>query len=395
MTADQAGVVLLHQQYGPYHVARARALETRLRGRVHFVQLASNEQSHPWEVADSSPHIRTVLPGAFEQLAGAKLASRLGAVLDTIRPDVVVIAGYAVPAMREAARWCRRHDAASILLCDSHHVDRPRVRFKEWAKRVWISRHFQSAFTAGASSAAYARDLGFATSQIWRGYDVVDNAFFEQAATAGRARGQLLFRKLGLPEHVFLYVGRFNHEKNLDGLLDAMQAYRRRSGARAWGLLLVGDGPEREALEERVRSVQPGVAMTGFKQASELAELYGAASGFILPSLSEPWGLVINEAMAAGLPILASDRVGAMFDLVFPGINGYVFNPESRDDMVEAMLRLSSDQVDREAMGKASRRLVAGYTPETWAAALTDCIEVTVARRRERRGNAPSRHVEE
>jgi 1,2-diacylglycerol 3-alpha-glucosyltransferase len=381
MTRAPSSVVLLHQQYGPYHVARARALEKRLPGRVHFVQLASRQESHPWEIREPSPDIRTVAEGTFERLSGRELASRLRHLLETVVPGVIVIAGYAHPAMREAARWCRQRGAASILLCDSHHADRRRIRFKEWAKRLWIARHFDAAFTAGALSAGYAHDLGFAMSRIWRGYDVVDNAFFESAAAAGRARGQALLRELGLPEHVFLYVGRFSPEKNLLRLIHAMQDYRRRAGSRAWGLLLVGDGPELELLRRTIDEKPEGIAVAGFQQAPELAELYGAASALVLPSLSEPWGLVINEAMAAGLPILASDRAGAIFDLVFPGINGYIFDPENGEDLLQAMLRLSSDRVNREAMGNASRRIVAVYTPETWADALGDCIEVTLARR--------------
>jgi glycosyltransferase involved in cell wall biosynthesis len=166
----------------------------------------------------------------------------------------------------------------------------------------------------------------------------------------------------------------------LDRLLDAMTEYRRRAGAAAWGLLMVGSGPQAEALARRIGSLSGSVAMLGFKQAEELAQIYGACAALILPSTSEPWGLVVNEAMAAGLPVLASDRVGAVFDLVFPGINGYVFDAESTRDMTEAMLRLSSQEVDASSMGLASARIVSNFTPDTWATALADCIEVTVQR---------------
>ena len=372
-------VALLHHQYGPYHVARAHALERRLPGRVHFIQLASHEAARSWQVRDPAPRILTVAQGTLERLPERELARGVTELLEGLRPSVAVIAGYAHPAMRAAARVCRRNGTVCILLSDSHHADRRRYRVKEWAKRVWLARHFAAVFTAGVSSAAYARTIGFAPSQIWRGYDVVDNAFFAERAAAGRARGPALLKALGLPEHVFLYVGRFSPEKNLDALLDAMAEYRRRAGQAAWGLLLVGSGPQRGALERRARS-SAHVVLSDFKQADELAALYGAAGALILPSTSEPWGLVVNEAMAAGLPILASSKVGAALDLVFPGINGYIFDPERMTDIVEAMLRLSSQQVDRRAMGLASERIIANYTPETWAAALADCIDVTLAR---------------
>jgi 1,2-diacylglycerol 3-alpha-glucosyltransferase len=379
MTGGAGAVALIHQQFGPYHVARAKAFERRLGRPAHFIQLASQEALRAWEIRGEAPTLLTVAEGVLEQIPAAELAARLTVLLDRLSPSAVVIAGYAHPAMRAAARWCRRRRAPSILLSDSHRVDRRRLPWKEWAKRTWVPRHFDAAFTAGSLSTTYARGLGFDASQIWRGYDVVDNAFFEEGADTARARGIPSMDRYGLPEKVFLYVGRFSREKNLERLLDAMIEYRRRAGARAWGLLLVGSGPEGPSLERRVRSMA-GVAITGFKQIDELPQVYAAAHALILPSVSEPWGLVINEAMAAGLPVLVSDRAGAALDLVFPGINGYIFNPLSQRDMVDAMCRLSSDEVDREAMARASRRIIAGYTPETWSTALADCIEVTAAR---------------
>jgi 1,2-diacylglycerol 3-alpha-glucosyltransferase len=375
-------VALLHHQYGPYHVARARALDRRLGGGVGFVQLAAVEALREWQIRGPGVEIVTLAAGTLEQLPERRLAGSMVDTLERMRPGAVVIAGYSHAAMQAAARWCRRNRAASILLLDSHHADRRRHWAKELAKRVFVSRYFDSAFTAGNASAAYARTLGFATSQIWRGYDVVDNAAFAEGAALARSRPSSLLRDLGLPEQVFLYVGRFSPEKNLHGLLDAMADYRRLAGEAAWGLLLVGSGPEAPALERRAAEMRGSVAVTGFRQVEELAEVYAAAGALILPSTSEPWGLVVNEAMACALPILASDRTGAASDLVFPGVNGYVFDPESRQDMVAAMLRLSSPQVDRQAMGIASERIIANYTPETWATALSDCIEVTRGRRR-------------
>ena len=376
-----ANVALLHHQYGPYHVARARALARRLEGRVSFVQLASVEALRQWEVHTEQPEITTLGVGTLEELSERRLARSMNETLDRLQPKAVVIAGYAHRAMQAAARWCRRNRAASILLSDSHHADRKRHRVKEWAKRAWVSRHFDAAFTAGSASASYAQTLGFAPSQIWRGYDVVDNAAFAVGSAAVRARGSSLLRELCLPERVFLYVGRFSPEKNLHALLEAMDEYRRLAGADAWGLLLVGGGPDASSLEHRAAALRGSVAITGFRQLDQLVEAYAVAGALILPSTSEPWGLVVNEAMACGLPILISDRAGAAADLVFPGVNGYVFDPESPKDMVAAMLRMSAEQVDRRAMGIASERIIASYTPETWAAALSDCIEVTLGRR--------------
>jgi 1,2-diacylglycerol 3-alpha-glucosyltransferase len=381
MSPSLPEIALLHHQYGPYHVARAHALSKRSGGLARFIQLASREGLREWQIEGPAPEISTIAEGTLEQVASKHLARGVNERLDRLKPGAVVIAGYAHPAMRAAARWCRRNGAVSILLSDSNHVDHPRNRVKEWVKHFWVSQNFDAAFVAGTLSAAYAHSLGFAASQVWRGYDVVDNDFFAAKASAARGQQSSLLAELNLPERVFLFVGRLSAEKNVHRLLDAMAEYRRRAGAGAWGLLLVGSGPEGESIERRVRTLRGTVALVGFKQLAELAQIYATAATLILPSTSEPWGLVVNEAMAAGLPVLVSDRAGSANDLVFPGINGYVFNPLATEAMVEVMLRVSSQDVDREAMGRASQRIIANYTPDTWATALIDAIEVTLRRR--------------
>ena len=92
--------------------------------------------------------------------------------------------------------------------------------------------------------------------------------------------------------------------------------------------------------------------------------------------MSEPWGLVVNEAMACGLPVLISDRCGCVPDLVFPGINGYIFNSLSVEGIAAAMLSMNSKSDQQwEKMRQASKRIIANYTPEIWAQALVDCIQ--------------------
>ena len=154
-----------------------------------------------------------------------------------------------------------------------------------------------------------------------------------------------------------------------------------RSGRQAWGLVLVGGGPQDDLLRRRAQATD-GIVFAGFQQADRLADYYASASCLVLPSLSETWGLVVNEAMAAGLPVLVSHRCGCVPELVRQGWNGYVCDPLDVAGMARAMAVLSSPAVDLEAMGAASKRLVSLYTPETWAHGLADCLEQTALRTR-------------
>jgi glycosyltransferase involved in cell wall biosynthesis len=190
-------------------------------------------------------------------------------------------------------------------------------------------------------------------------------------------------RLYSLPERYFLYVGRFAAEKNLFRLLEAFKLYRGSSGDRPWDLVLVGSGPDRQAIDEYIRRNDvPGVVFSGFRQIGELPAFYALAGCLVLPSLSETWGLVVNEAMAAGLPVLVSERCGCVPELVHPGLNGYVFDPLDVEELARLMALMTSRQVDLKAMGEESRRIISLYSPESWARSLADCIQRTVARKR-------------
>jgi glycosyltransferase involved in cell wall biosynthesis len=217
--------------------------------------------------------------------------------------------------------------------------------------------------------------------RIWERYDVIDNDYF-----IGRSRDILdkvagHRKRFALPERYFVSVGRFSEEKNLTRLL---QAYRRYRDAEpdGWDLVIVGDGPQREELLGVARSLNlDDVIWPGFVQINELPIYYALSDGFVLPSVSEPWGLVVNEAMACGLPVLVSDRCGSAPDLVVEGKNGYTFDPYSVDAIADRMLRLASlDEARRAAMRRVSSEIIADYSLEAWAENMADCLRQTVAR---------------
>lgn len=369
----------------PYSVPRFRALQACRRDyAVDVMALGATERMRDWQVSKSDLGFAysEAVPG---QVLDACDPKRLSAAvirwLEERDPAAVVITGYYYPAMRAAARWAKRHGRLSIYLGDTQWVDHRRNPVKEWIKGWWVRRHFDAAFVAGERAASYLERLGFPLDHIWTGYDVVDNEAFAEAVSVVRARAVEDGRSSGLPERFFLFVGRFAPEKNLSRLIEAYKIYRRGAARQAWGLVLVGNGPQDEALRRQARTTD-GIVFTGFQQADRLADFYGAASCLVLPSLSETWGLVVNEAMAAGLPVLVSHRCGCVPELVRQGWNGYVCDPLDTDGMARVMAVLSSPAVDLNAMGAASQRLVSLYTPETWAQGLADCLERTALRTR-------------
>ena len=179
---------------------------------------------------------------------------------------------------------------------------------------------------------------------------------------------------------LFLFVGRLEREKGIDVLLDGW----RRSGLAAEAeLVFVGDGP----LRARVESAGPGVSARGPLAARELPTLYAAAAAVVLPSVRtrtfvEPWGLVTNEAMHQGTPVVASDAVGAVAGgLVRDGRNGLVFPAGDAGALATRLTTLARNAELRAALGKAAQADAAGYTPEAWLAGMQQALAAAGASR--------------
>jgi len=366
----------------PYSIPRFTSLQALRRDdTVQVMALGATERIREWQVQKACLGFEyaEAFPGeTVENIEPHALAARVTGWLDDSDPEAVVIAGYYYPAMRAAARWAQRRGRASIFMGDSQWGDQRRIALREWAKGWWVRRHYDAAFAAGERTVEYLMRMGFPRERIWTGYDVVENREFADGAVAARSQGDSLRRRLGLPERYFLFMGRFAPEKNLPRLLEAYARYRTAAGHRAWGLVLVGSGPQEPMLRARAQDLRD-VVFAGFQQGDAVPAYYGLASSLVLPSISETWGLVVNEAMAAGLPVLVSHRCGCVPELVRPGVNGYVCDPLDTDGMARLLGVMSSDTADVGKMGEASRQIVALYTPETWAQTLADCIEQTLA----------------
>ena len=250
-------------------------------------------------------------------------------------------------------------------------ADKRRSFIREAAKRL-ILRKFSSAVCGGKLHRDYLISLGMPEHRIFTKYDVVDNDYFRQGDGAN------LDFLPGLKDRrpFFLASSRFLPRKNLYGLLTAYGAYRSRA-LEGWRLVLLGSGTEEQPLRAKVDAENiPDVTFAGFRQIDELPTYYAAAGCFVHPALSEPWGLVVNEAMAAGLPILVSKNAGCAPDLVEPGKNGLWFDPRLPEELAEAMLTVSQDDELRHRMGLRSTEIIAQWTVQHFAASLWSAFSV-------------------
>jgi len=397
-------VVLFWRSLGPYHVARAEATAALFEQRgakTVAMELCDGDEMHQWRVdrSRSRVEIRTVAPGVrlFNHLPswGKEVVRQL----DELRPCCVAVAGYSRPEERAAIRWANRNGAVAVLMSETKWDDRPR----RWWRRAYaarVMRRVDACLVSGGASGEYFVSLGMPREMIFRQYGAVDNDYFARTVAEIR-RGEPELCRAGAeisPDEngrsrggrpCFMACGRLVEvRKNLVRLLLAYQSYRDKLGQEPWDLVICGDGPDRGLLEGVVaeRRIE-GVEFAGFCQVDALARHYARASCFIHPAMNEAWGLVVNEAMAAGLPVLVSRRCGCAYDLVHEGRNGWTFNPYDIEELAELMLRMSSMSPDKlAAQGSASQQIVARFGPERFAEGLAQAIDA-VERLRKPGGN--------
>lgn len=277
--------------------------------------------------------------------------------------------------------WAVAHGVPCVLMSESNQHDHSRNWLKEQLKARFVAQ-CSAGLAGGTESRRYLVELGMAPESIFDGYDVVDNEHFRAGAEAAR-RDRLRCRaQLAVPEEYFFACARFEPKKNFHRLIEAFALYASAAGPSAWKLVIAGDGPSRPELEALARSlhVEDGVIFAGLKTYQELPVIYGLAKAFIHASTTEQWGLVVNEAMAAGLAVLVSKRCGCAPDLVKDGVNGFTFDPRDAGEIAEKMLTVHRDASLPERMGRRSAEMIAEWGPERFGRGLMHAAEFALNR---------------
>jgi len=374
-------VLLALHRIGPYHHARCLAAARRL--PLEVLETRPQSQEYPWEFsADGSYPIHRLSGAADPEQDPPRQAvdQQLEALLDRLQPRAVLSVGWADRTYQRLLLACGRRRLPLLLVSDSRWRDQPRSLPLELLK-AQLLRGYAGALVAGRESRAYLERLGMAAAVIEQPWDVVDNAAFAAPADApGGAPGR--------PE--LLCVSRFVAKKNHLGLLEAYGRYQSEGGS--WGLRLIGSGP----LEAGIRAAaarlpQPErIVLEPFRQLEALRHAYAAAAGFVLASHTDQWGLVVNEAMAAGVPVLVSTACGCHADLITEGVTGWGFDPADPAALCAAIHRLERlGAGERSAVVAAARQRLEAFSPEAFAAGLERALERALAGARPR----PSRRA--
>lgn len=371
-------------QIGNYHDARYRAVAATgtpftvvaTQNEADFAEfLAARTGGYPVEALYNgrAAYQRACVAGEVWPAVQARLSG--------LDPTVVVVAGWSTPESFAAIAWARKHRRRLIMLSASQAIDASRSILREGFKRR-IVRLADAALVGGPTHRDYAIQLGVPRDAVFMGYDAVDNAHFVAGSDAARADAAAMRKRLGVPNRYLIASARFILKKNLPRLVSAY-AGAIAGRANAPDLVILGDGPERAAIEAAIDAagVSARVHLPGFRGHQDLPALYGLSEGLVHVSTSEQWGLVINEAAASAVPVVASSACGATGPLVADGETGFVVDAQSEDTIREALKRLIDlDPAGLEAMGQAARRRVADWGPERFADGLVSACRAAEAR---------------
>ena len=331
----------------PYRIPLFNALSQRVDLRVLFLAERDPRRGFYEPHRDEWRFDGRVLRGPQLQRGARWLLLNRGVIreLRRFRPDAVAVGGWNQPAFWVALAYCRLRRIPLLVWIESTARDaRSEARPLALARGAMV-RGASGAFVPGTAAAEYARSLG--VELVETAPNAIDASVFERAAVDRSGRDGC----------TFLYVGRLDPEKGLDTLLEA---FREVPGE----LALVGAGSD----EQRLRALAgERVRFEGAKDRDELVDHYRDADVFVLPSRSEPWGMVLNEAAAAGLPLVATEESGAARDLIEEGVNGFRVPAGDVSALRERLTRLAADAELRASAGARSRELARRFTPEAWA----------------------------
>jgi glycosyltransferase involved in cell wall biosynthesis len=362
-------IVFVQATLGHYHLPRMLTLTSCCQDAgfvLDNIELSGSMSAYPWfQTAEYKgfSNISLFPESQFETIHPKDLWLALKICLEKLNPDLVFLLGYSLSVMRKALNWCKIKKIPTVLISDSNRFDKKRYALLEFLKSLSV-RRFDAAFVAGQSSSAYIQSLGMPKARVATGYDVVDVQSISNQAQCNRESINQIRENLNLPSKFFLFVGRLIPEKNVIRLLAAFEKFLQLNGSNgAWHLVICGSGPEQEKINNVLHNLplehQCKIHLYGHVEPKNIVDFFSVASFFILPSISESWGLVVNEAMACSLPVIVSNRAGSSFDLVLDGENGWIIDPFDIDGMAQVLNRAANmDEKMREEFGRKSRALI-------------------------------------
>ena len=371
-------VVFLTEIISPYRIPVFNEIAKSIGDEFAVLFFGETEKRRKWKIYKEKIKFRyEILPAILFQKEGSSpcfFNPTIFLRLIKYSPDVLIIGGYYHPSCLLAMLYAKIFKRQAILWCESTKNEQ---RFNQVFKRAykrWFLANCDWFVAAGKASFEYLISLGVKQEKISVAPNAIDNDCFAMVCEEYKA-GKQAFKKIkGYPEKIILYVGRLIEQKGVLDLLKSFQMLAREQSN--LGLLLVGSGEAEKKYKDFCQeNILKNVFFAGFVHQEELPLYYAIADIFVLPTHSDPWGLVLNEAMACKLPVISSDVAGAACNLIQHGENGYIFKKGDIRQLAVYLKDLLSDERKSFSMGLKSSEIIKSYSPSKCAQGFIRAIE--------------------
>jgi glycosyltransferase involved in cell wall biosynthesis len=365
-------LVILTEIISPYRIPLFNALVQHPEVDLHVIFLAETDPAlRQWQVyKDEIRFSYQILPSWRKRLGKYNLLLNRGIAdaLDKSAPDVILCGGYNYAASWRSLLWARHRGIPFYLWSESNAQDLRRGHdVVEFLKGQFLCRCSGFVVPGNAAREYLRADKNVSENLIFTAPNAVDNELFAAATDSARQSAAARRQEMVLPSRYFLFAGRLVREK---GVFELLSAYAKldESMRQQVGLVFVGDGVSRRQLEEQAASISPGVIQfAGFAQREQLAIYYALAEMLVLPTYADTWGLVVNEAMACGLPVILSRAAGCATELVREHWNGLLVQPRDVSSLALAMQTLAVQRDLCASMGANSAQHISHYSPKEWS----------------------------
>lgn len=392
-----SNISILYADFGPYHVARIEALNNTLQQKgykLYAYQFASVSDTYSWNPV--YPTSLTVTSLAKTQpktiLKTIKIILSFYCSLKRDKIGIIFLPSYSPLPYFLCFLAAKIYGCKVILMCDSWD-NTEKVGYLRRKIKGQIIRSFDAALVAGTPHIRYITKYGVAPNKIFLTSNVIDVMYFHREASNWRNSIKNSILELSLPKKYFLNLGRFVKKKNLGFLIESYAHFVKTNPSTAIALVIVGEGPEEETLLNLATHLNlpirnglqspadnfPKVEIVffPFQQIETTPLFFAKCEAFILPSLQEEWGLVINEAMACEVPVIVSSQVGCVEDLVIDSKTGFVFHPEKITELSFIMQKFDKDSLLSKKMGKEAFKHIQSWTPERFATGAIEAIQAS------------------
>lgn len=405
-------IAILFPTLGPYHVARVESLNELIKSygyRLFVYRFSKFSPIYKWNPEDlcSTSLISLLDRPCSTPHHSILVASRLFTSLRRNKIRAIFLPSFSPLTNFLCFIAAKVAGCKLILMTESWKNTESQLVLSKILKRLIIPM-FDAALVGGSPHKRYVASYGLPPSKIFKGYDVVDVEYYVASSALYKEK-----REIGtvvLPSHYFLNLGRFVAKKNIKTLLLAYSLYLKyaasescvpkyhdstmpQSSQQPRSLVLVGDGnlkddlvaeAHRFNLDVRIAdkdselASHPEVVIYGFQQYALTPFFFSNCDAFILPSLWEEWGLVVNEAQACGVPVIASSNAGCSEDLVQHGVNGFLFEPNDSFALSRFMYQITCSQSLRKKMGTNAQQTSREWTPSKFARGALDALNTSI-----------------